>query len=252
MEATRFDVIGRSYEAALAKYPNCRTDHVWLMRHAALEKCESLLEVSGGTGFLTEKIAAKLPAKAKMFVQDVAPAVLEINANKNNKFQNINYMIEHDMNFPKLKGMKFDSIINLGGFHHIEDQVTFAKTAFQLLRPGGVMCLGDFEDNSSMQRYFDDRIHYITATGHQGLFASASRFVNLGRFAGFEKVKVERIRVPFSFRSKQEIGDFFKLVHDLDQDPAETYQDIEKYFEIIEWHEVLMVMIDYVYVCYTK
>lgn len=251
MDKTRFDVIASSYELALAKYPKCRTDHFWLLQHANLTPSSYVLEVSGGTGFLTEKIA-QIVTEGAMIVQDVAKPALEINESKCHLLRPITYMIEEDMTFPKLRDDTFDAIINLGGFHHIEDQVTFCKALYKKLKPGGVACIGDFEDNSSMQRYFDERIHYITDTGHEGLFASESRFVNLARFAGFDNFKVERLKVPFCFRNEKEIGEFFQLVHDLKQDPEETYQDIKKYFEIIVHPEGMMVMIDYVYACYQK
>lgn len=251
MSETRFDVIGSSYERALAKYPNCRLDHEWLLQNSHLRSDSTVLEISGGTGFLTAKIAS-IVTNGKVVVQDVAKGAINLNKEKHKHLHNLDYLIEADMHFPTLASKSFDAIIGLGGFHHIEDQVTFMKAMFDKVKDEGVVCLGDFEDNSSMQRYFDEKIHYITATGHQGLFASKSRFVNLARFAGFENVTIERIKVPFCFKNKEEIGDFFQLVHDLEQDPAITYQDIKHYFDIIETREGLMVLIDYVYGAFRK
>ena len=251
MKESRFDIIGNSYERALVKYPNCRLDHTWLIKNSYLNPSNRVLEISGGTGFLTKKIA-EIVTEGKITVQDISQTVLDINAAKCKIHNNIQYIIEKDMNFPQLPDEEFDVIIGLGGFHHIEDQVSFAKAIYKKLKSNGVVCLGDFEDNSSMQRYFDEIIYCITATGHQGLFASVSRFVNLARFAGFGRVKVARKKIPFCFANEAEIGDFFQLVHDLDQDPAETYQDIEKYFDIIEHPAGLMVLIDYVYASYQK
>lgn len=251
MTLTRFDTIGNSYEKALAKYPDCRLDHVWLLKNSHLNLNSRVLEISGGTGFLTTKIA-DIVTKGKITVQDVSPTVLDINAAKHKEKKNVHYLIESDMNFPSLPDDTFDSIIGLGGFHHIEDQVSFCKGIFRKLKANGIVCLGDFEDGSSMQRYFDEKIHYLTATGHQGLFASDSRFINLARFAGFDHVQIERKKIPFCFRSEAEIGDFFQLVHDLDQTPQETFLDIKRYFDIVETHEHLLVIIDYVYAAFRK
>lgn len=248
---SRFDVIGSSYEKALALYPKSRLDHVWLMRNSYLKKSSRVLEISGGTGFLTEKIS-EVVTEGKITVQDVSQAVLNINAEKRCHQKNLEFLIESDMLFNSLSDNEFDNVIGLGGFHHIEDQVTFFSSMYKKLKQGGIICMGDFEDNSSMQRYFDERIHYITATGHKGLFASESRFINLARFAGFDRVKVERLKTPFCFADESEIGNFFQLVHDLDQDPKETFQDIKKYFDIIENHDGLMVVLDYVYACFQK
>lgn len=251
MAQSRFDVIANSYELALAKYPKCRTDHFWLLQNAHLTSDSTVLEVSGGTGFLTEQIAS-IVTHGRLVVQDIAKPALDINKTKCCHLRPIEYLLEENMNFPTLADNSFNAIINLGGFHHIEDQVTFCKAAYKKLKCGGVACVGDFEDNSSMQRYFDEKIHYMTATGHEGLFASESRLINLARFAGFDDFKVERKKVPFCFKDEHEVGEFFQLVHDLKQEPEETYRDIKKYFDVIEHPEGVMVLIDYVYACYKK
>lgn len=251
MEKSRFDFIANSYERALAKYPFCRRDHYWLLENSNLEPHSSVLEISGGTGFLTEKIAQKVTS-GRLIVQDVSDTVLNINADKCKKYQNIEYLIEKDMSFPQITNNQFDVILGLGGFHHIEDQVSFCKSLHRMLKNSGVACLGDFEDNSSMQRYFDEKIHYITPTGHQGLFASESRFINLARFAGFNHVKVERKKVSFCFSNEEAIGDFFQLVHNLDQKPNETLEDIKKYFEVIDHNDGVIVVLDYIYAYYKK
>ena len=246
MDKSRFDVIGNSYELALSKYPNCRLDHTWLLENSKLHTDSRVLEISGGTGFLTKKIG-QIVKKGQITVQDISEEVLRINGGKCTDVSNIEYLIEKDMNFPSVNDSEFDTIIGLGGFHHIEDQVSFFRAMYKKLKEDGILVLGDFEDNSSMQRYFDEKVHYITSTGHQGLFASESRLINLGRFAGFSRVKVERKKVPFCFRNKSEIGEFFQLVHNLDQNPWESYEDINHYFDIIETHEGMHVLIDYVY-----
>ncbi len=251
MEKSRFDVIGNSYESALAKYPSCRRDHYWLLQNANIQPDSCVLEVSGGTGFLTEQIAQKVTS-GKIVVQDVSESVLSINASKCKNDSNIEYLIEENMHFPRIADSQFDVIIGLGGFHHIEDQVAFSKTLYRMVKNDGIVCLGDFEDNSSMQRYFDEKVHYMTSTGHQGLFASESRFINLARFAGFDRVKVERKKIAFCFRNEYEIGDFFQMVHSLDQSPEETLNDIKKYFDLIEHNEGIVVVLEYVYACYKK
>jgi ubiquinone/menaquinone biosynthesis C-methylase UbiE len=251
MEKSRFEVIANAYESALAKYPFCRRDHYWLLQKANMQPDSCVLEISGGTGFLTEKIV-QIVTSGKIIVQDVAESVLSINALKCRNTPNIEYMVEDNMHFPHIADSQFDVIIGLGGFHHIEDQVTFSKTLYRIVKNDGIVCLGDFEDNSSMQRYFDEKVHHITPTGHQGIFASESRFINLARFAGFDHVKVERKKIAFCFREEYEIGEFFQMVHSLDQSPEETLNDIKKYFDLIEHNDGVIVVLDYVYSWYKK
>lgn len=248
---TRFDAIGNAYESAHAKYPGCRLDHLWLLRHANLNDKSRVLEIHGGTGFLTEKIL-KIVTQGKMTVQDVSPVALKINEVKFKSRANVDYLLESDMDFPSLRNEEFDVILGLGGFHHIEDQVSFCKAMYQKLKRNGVACFGDFTDDSAMQRYFDEKVHSMSATGHIGLFASTSRFTNLARFAGFTQAKIERVKTPFCFKDEIAVGDFFQQVHGLHQDPRDTWRDIQSYFDVMELPQGLMVLIDYVYACYQK
>ncbi|MBS3905255.1 MAG: methyltransferase domain-containing protein [Simkania sp.] len=251
MNNNRFDVIGNYYESALSKYPDCRLDHTWLLNNSKLQPSSRVLEISGGTGFLTKKIA-DIVTDGDITVQDVSEEVLKINAEKCKHHPYIHYILESNMQFPSVENDQFDAIIGLGGFHHIEDQVTFFKAMHQKLTADGILCLGDFEDNSSMQRYFDEKVHYMTSTGHQGLFASESRFINLARFGGFTRVSIERKKVAFCFKNQASVGEFFQLVHNLNQNPWETFEDIRNYFELVETHNELIVLIDYVYGSFQK
>lgn len=251
MNITRFDHIALGYEEAMSKYPDCRMDHTWLLEKATQKKAKNVLEVSGGTGFLTEKIVALMP-EVNLVVQDVSEAVLKINANKNKKLNSIEYYLEDDMHFPKLQDNTFDCIINLGGFHHIEDQITFFKNVYRILDFEGSFYVGDFIDNSPIQKYFDEKINFITSTGHQGLFASESRLINLARFSGFKKFSIEVKKIPFCFNTKKDIGNFFQKVHDLQQDPEQTLKDIESLFDVVQLNNGYAVIIDYIYAWYSK
>ncbi len=246
MIQTKFDTIGDFYERDLANYSDCRLDHVWLMRNSHLRLNSHVLEINGGLGFLTTKIA-DVVAKGEITVQDVSPTVLGINAEKLKTRPNIHYFVESDMNLPSLPDEGFDSILSLGGFHRIEDQVRLFKSIFRKLKKNGVVCLGDFEDGSSMQRYFDEKVH-----AYPGLFASSSRLLNLARFAGFDQIQIERKKISFCFSSEAEIGDFFQLLYDLDQDPHETYLEVKRYFDIVETQEHLLVLMDYIYAAFRK
>lgn len=251
MTKTRFDHIAKSYEEAIAKYPKCRTDHFWFLEQLSKNKPRNILEISGGTGFLTSALMSLFP-QSKIVVQDISQTVLDINADKNQKSHDITYYVESDMSLPKLENNQFDCIISLGGFHHIEDQIKLYKTAFRLLKQGGLFYIGDFADNSPVQKYFDEIIHFITDTGHNALFASESRLINLGRFGGFKESRTEVKKIPFCFQKKIDIGVFFQMVHALNQKPEETLQDMESMFDIMQLNEGYAIVMDYVYAWYHK
>lgn len=245
MTETRFDVIAKMYEAAHQRCPNCRHDHEWLLNKYDVQH-QNVLEISGGTGFLTEKLVSK-KSPVNLIVHDISAEMLAFHKEKLSTRENIHYTVDPDMNLPTIPNGFFDAAFSLGGFHHIEDQICLFKAVKNKLKKGGIFCVGDFADNSPVQRYFDERINQLTSTGHQGLFASRSRLENLARFSGFDAVEVQQLRVPFEFQNGEDIGDFFQLVHGLNQNPKDTLKDIKNYFEIITYDKKSLVLMDYVY-----
>jgi ubiquinone/menaquinone biosynthesis C-methylase UbiE len=247
---TRFDVIGKNYERAISLFPKARTDEDWLIRELELKKTDKVLEITAGTGFLTEKILPKIYA-GELVAQDISPEMLTFNKQKCKKFNNVRFYLENDMTLPKLDDDYFDKAVCLGGFHHIENQICIVKTLYSKLKKNGVLCIGDFADNSPVQQYFDEKIDKITSTGHIGFFLSVSRMVNLGRVAGFSKCEAVFKKVPFNFTNKEEVGIFYQLVHGLKQDPKETLADVTKYMGI-EHNKLFSVPMDYIYAKYIK
>ncbi|MFA5984252.1 MAG: methyltransferase domain-containing protein [Methylococcaceae bacterium] len=247
VDETRFNVIAMSYEHAIAKYPKARKDGDWLIENIDVKGSDTVLEISAGTGFLTEQIARQ-NVEGVLYAQDIAPKTLEINSKKCGFYEHITYIT----NIEAVENESCDKAVSLGGWHHMEDQIGITKSALSKLKKGGVFCVGDFSDDSSIQRYFDEVVDNITVTGHQALFASKSRMINIGRFAQATKTDVEVFDVPFKFNSKEEIGDFFQKVFALDQSLEEVIQGVERYFEIKQMDGQLAVMVPYIYAKYTK
>jgi SAM-dependent methyltransferase len=244
---SRFNIIATSYELALSLYPQARRDGDWLLEKLDIQEDDVILEVAGGTGFLTGPIAQKNP-EGILYVQDIAPRTLQINRSKWGEFEHVHYTTD----LASIHNETCDKAVSLGGWHHMEDQIGITQAVLSKLKDGGIFCVGDFSDDSSIQRYFDEVVDEITETGHQALFPSPSRMVNLGRFAKAKSVKTAAFDVPFTFDSKNAIGEFFQKVFALDQQPAETLADIERYFEIKQARDVWSVMVPYVYALFQK
>ncbi len=247
IDDSRFNIIAQSYDYAIATYPDARKDGDWLMETLDVQPKDVILEISAGTGFLTQKIAA-LNLKGTLFAQDIAPRTLHLNREKNKRFDHIRYITDTGV----VADNSCDKAVSLGGWHHMEDQIGITQNAMSKLKPGGYFCMGDFADNSSIQRYFDEVVDNITETGHQALFPSYSRLLNIGRFAKASSTEIAEFDVAFHFDNSAGIGEFFQKVFALDQDPEDTYKDVEKYFEIKLDRGQLAVMVPYVYAKYTK
>lgn len=247
VDDSRFNIIARSYEYAIATYPDARKDGDWLMDTLDVQDCDIILEISAGTGFLTKEIAP-LNRGGILYAQDIAPRTLDISREKNEHYSHVRFITDID----QVEDASCDKAVSLGGWHHMEDQIGITKAALRKVKAGGFFCVGDFVDDSSIQRYFDEVVDKITSTGHQALFPSRSRMVNLGRFALAANTEVVEVDVPFRFESSTGIGEFFQSVFALSQSPEETFRDIERYFEIQEQDGKLAVMVPYIYAKFTK
>jgi ubiquinone/menaquinone biosynthesis C-methylase UbiE len=247
MTDSRFNIIAQSYELALALYPQARRDGDWLLEKLDVKEDDIILEVAGGTGFLTGQIAPHNP-EGILYVQDIAPRTLQINQRKWGHFEHLHYTTDLD----SIHANACDKAVSLGGWHHMEDQIGITQAVMSKLKSGGIFCVGDFADDSSIQRYFDEVVDNITETGHQALFPSTSRMVNLGRFAKARRTETAAFDVPFTFESKQAIGVFFQKVFALDQHPDDTLADIERFFEIERIGTEWSVMVPYVYAVFHK
>lgn len=251
MKKSRFDLIASSYEEAIRRCPNARTDEKWIIEKLDLSSNDKVFEFAAGTGYLTLKIA---PMVKEVIAQDISSVTLEISKRKAEELglKNITYYHELDPNWPKVEDESFDKVVCLGGFHHIFDQVGAVQNAHRILKRGGILVIGDFADCSPVQRYFDEVIHNHTATGHKGLFLSKSRMINIGRICDSSEVYVERVKVPFVFSSEEEIGLFYQLVHALKQTQEEVLQDVKRYMGVHKEGDKYIVPMDYIYAFYRK
>lgn len=251
MKKSRFDLIASSYEEAIKRCPNARTDEKWIIDKLDLNAEDRVFEFAAGTGYLTLKIA---PMVKEIVAQDISSITLEISRRKaeGSAINNITYYHELDPQWPKVGDESFDKVVCLGGFHHIFDQVGAVKNAHRILKKDGILVIGDFADCSPVQRYFDEVIHEHTATGHRGLFLTTSRMINIGRICDSSEMHAERIQVPFIFSSEDEIGLFYQLVHALKQTQEEVLNDIKRYMGIQKEENKYIVPMDYVYAFYKK
>lgn len=247
----RFNLIAKNYEEAMTTFPDARTDYVWLLDKLRLKNNDRVLEISAGTGFLTEKILDIIKS-GELYAQDVSKIALEINKKKNRTKKGIRYYLSSDPELTKLQNNYFDKAICLGGFHHIEEQSKILKSIFKKLKVGGIFCIGDFADCSAVQEYFDNVVHKHTKTGHKGLFLTRSRMINLGRISGFTSLEVVRTKVPFIFTSKKNAGRFYKMVHDLDCSVHDSLLFLQKYMGLKQKRKKVIVPMDYIYVKYKK
>lgn len=250
----RFDLIARSYEKANNQFPNARTDATELLRLLNIEGWETIFETTCGTGYLTKQILDRLTT-GRLISHDKSFQMMQIAREKLFREENegkVTFLLSDDLALPSMENSSVDKFVCLGGFHHIEEPLKLIRSAHRILRTGGKMAVGDFADQSGVQKYFDQRVDQLTTTGHQGIFLSESQMINYARFAKLRVTQTKTEKIPFIFSKKSDVGLFFQMVHGLKQKPAETTEDIDKFMGIFKRGENYEVPIDYVFTVYEK
>lgn len=243
----RWEHSAHAYEKAMSLYPECRMDYQKMIEDACLSEKSVVLEIGGGTGYITEKIAS-IVKKGEIIVNDVSKKAIDISKSKS--IDRVSYFMGQVSELPD---SKFDAIVSLGAFHHIYNQYQLVEDIYKKLKDGGVACIADFADDSDIQRYFDERVHQNTPTGHYALFPSKSHVVNMARKAGFsdDKIKTEPSRARFVFHDKREAAHFFNLCFYITHQTVEqTLCELEQYFEFEEDTQrgKIALLMDYLYI----
>jgi len=214
----RFNVIGSSYEKSLKKFPNVRDKELsLLLKHADLQHNMCVVDFAAGTGFVTLALAAAIGNGGSVLAVDISEVMLkqlELKAAESGT-TNIACLITDDPTLREIPASRYDRIVSLGGFHHVNQQVQVCRSFHRLLKTGGRAVIMDFEDGSAVQQHFDQTVHNYTSTGHSGLFLSASRAENLCRYAGFDQFLIERVALPWHFTHTDAMGEFFCIHHGL-------------------------------------
>jgi SAM-dependent methyltransferase len=94
-----------------------------------------------------------------------------------------------------------DFVIGSRGFHHVTlsaRTAAFAE-AWRILKPGGVVLVVDFEEESPTARWYSEGLDTYTNTGHRYPHFRREDFMRLLTDAGFDDASVFEIYDPFRF-----------------------------------------------------
>ncbi len=102
-----------------------------------------ILDVSGGTGLLCEKIVTKLGNKGKIFLIDISKEMLEKAKNRLSQHKNIIIRQEdvHNLNFTE---NYFSKIVNISSFHYYTNPQKVLSVFHKILKKNGELILVDW------------------------------------------------------------------------------------------------------------
>jgi cyclopropane fatty-acyl-phospholipid synthase-like methyltransferase len=122
-----------------------------------------------------------------------------------------------------------DRILSLAAIHHVENKQQFFEQCLGLLKPAGLLVVGDIDAGSNMARFLNEFVHQYNSMGHEGEFLTEGMEQSLESI-GFEVVSNEYKPFTWKFNSVPEALSFFRDLFGLDlASDVDILDGIEKY-----------------------
>lgn len=194
-----FNVRGRQYDRAMTRHPKAR-DHEFstAVNISGVSAGDRVADIPCGGGYL----ARYLPADVTLYSVDSSDVFADCLRAAGG---------HHQMLCPidqvPLADSSLDHILSLAGLHHVADRQPFWRECARLLRPGGVLTVGDVAHNSRVALFLDSLVDRYTSTGHAGIYFDAQTVVEL-ESCGFDVERVETRRIHWWAENRVALAEF--------------------------------------------
>lgn len=155
---TSYDKQASDYDRRWKAYLE-HTHREFLLR-VLIHKNDDLLDTSCGTGLLARSLAERGAPYGKLVLNDFSAGMISIARQRMTGYQNVwftHYPADklHELQAP------FDLVLCLNSFHYYENQQKVLQNIFDLLKPGGRLCLLDW-NRAGLFRAVNFFLRFIT------------------------------------------------------------------------------------------
>lgn len=98
-----------------------------------------------------------------------------------------------------------DRVGSLAGLHHLTDKARFFQEACRVLKPGGLIVVGDVVEKTPVAGFLNGPVDLYTTTGHRGVFLRESECASLLAAAGFVVISEEHRCCHWEFESVEQL-----------------------------------------------
>lgn len=212
--ARLFNVRGRQYDAAMTRYPRARdAEFDTAVAIAGVAPGACVADIPCGGGYL----ARHLPAEVALYSVDSSNVFADC---IREHIGSSRFLLSPIDSVP-LEAAFFDHVLSIAGLHHITDRMPFWRECARLLRPGGVLTVGDVRAGSRVAHFLDGVVDRHTSTGHRGIYFDASTVGELER-CGFTVERTEVRRIGWRAANRHALADFCRLLFGLQDIDADT------------------------------
>lgn len=212
-----FNVRGRQYHAAMARYPAARdAEFGTVVEVAGVRPGESVADIPCGGGYL----AGYLPPGTPLWSIDSSDVFADcFRQTRQDRF------LLCPIDRVPLADAAFDHIISIAGLHHVEDRRPFWRECARLLRAGGTLTVADVRAGSPAALFLDSTVDRHTSTGHKGIYFDRQTVDELDA-AGFRVELAEPRRIGWRAETRAALGEFCHLLFGLENIDVATLTGI--------------------------
>jgi len=219
-----FNKRGRSYHAAMLRYPAARREEFeWAIRFAELTDGVRLCDVPSGGCYLENW----LPRTIELVSVETSSEFIECADTPADSSNTIVFC--EDLGDIPLEPCSFERALSLAGSHHLENRPAFYGEVQRILQPGGIFALADVEEGSGADGFLNTFVDQHNSMGHKGDFLRPGAVQEL-EAAGFQVLRHEPIDYHWRFEARDHMVEFCRLLFCIDRASDEQLlQAIEHY-----------------------
>lgn len=196
----------RQYNAANERCRNAReTERRLLVDLLDLAPGLTICDVAAGGGYLSDGIYDRLDGRCRI-------VCIENSAHFSESLPDRYERLLCSLSDIELESATMDRVACLAGIHHQQDKQRFFDEAFRVLRPGGLLGVGDVLRESAPGRFLNEAVDRWSDLGHGGMFLAPGELTALMERAGFIEV-TERVHAyTWNFSDFEELVWFCKTL----------------------------------------
>lgn len=210
---------GEDHAAAFQLYPEaCREEAATILRLAAPQPGETLLDLPAASGFLSTYLDM---TGVHVIAVDPNP-VFHAQCRRRGLES---YQAPLD-DLPLADGC-VEVVVCLAGLHHEPRRLAVFQEIRRVLRPDGRLAIAEVAKGSAVADFLNSFVHAHSSLGHQGVFVD-EEFIEDLTMAGFRIVHDECPNYRWNFASPEELADCLRLMFGIDRaGPAEIIAAVQ-------------------------
>jgi SAM-dependent methyltransferase len=132
-----------------------------------------------------------------------------------------------------LADQSMDRVACLAGIHHQEDKARFFREAHRVLKPGGIVAIGDVLEGSPPARFLNEAVDRHSDLGHDGMFFAPGQLCSLLGQAGFVEPSEEYRNYTWDFPDVPTLVGFCRQVFRMAKADLPTVEsELRRYLSI--------------------